>query len=527
MPKDTSVGELGQARAPLRVVALGSAGRRVLPWGAMKITASMLYNHTTCPHRVHLDLFGDPAERDAVSPFVELLWERGDAFEKETVERLDVPFLNLRDAAWADREQLTAQAMADGVDLIYGGRIVHGRLVGEPDLLRREGEAYVPGDIKSGAGLEGASEDVAGRPKRHYAVQLALYADLLRQKGLGDAKRAFVWDIHGDEVSYDLDRPRTKTGKTSMWDEYGAALDDVEAIADRRVTTRPGLISACGLCHWRTHCERQIVDADDLTLISELGPSARAKFPPSVATVADLAAADLDELIVGGASTIRGIGEKTLRRLHARAVLQKAPQAGAYFTEPVTLPSSPVELFFDVETDPFRGLFCYLHGFVERTNGASERYVPFFADEAIAEAERDAFAAAWVYVREHRGAVAYYYSHYERTIWKTLARRYPDVASEDDVLALFEEERFVDLYTDVVRSRMIWPTTSLSLKTLAKSLGFTWRDTDPSGAASIEWFHQWAETGDPAIRQRILAYNEDDCRATRVLVDALRSSACH
>ena len=148
-----------------------------------------------------------------------------------------------------------------------------------------------------------------------------------------------------------------------------------------------------------------------------------------------------------------------------------------------------------------------------------------FADEAIEEAERDAFAQAWAYVQELSDAVVYYYSHYERTIWKQLAGRYPEVATEDDVIALFEEERFVDLYSYIVKSRMIWPTYSVSLKTIAAHLDFKWRDTDSSGARSIQWFHEWVETGDNSIRQRILEYNEDDCRATRVLVDALRNLA--
>jgi RNase_H superfamily/AAA domain len=49
-----------------------------------------------------------------------------------------------------------------------------------------------------------------------------------------------------------------------------------------------------------------------------------------------------------------------------------------------------------------------------------------------------------------------------------------------------------------------------------------WRDSDPSGAASIEWFDQWAKTGDPALRQRLLEYNEDDCRAMRVVLDRMK-----
>ena len=38
--------------------------------------------------------------------------------------------------------------------------------------------------------------------------------------------------------------------------------------------------------------------------------------------------------------------------------------------------------------------------------------------------------------------------------------------------------------------------------------------------ASSEWYHRWVETCDGAIRQRIIDYNEDDCIAMRVLLDA-------
>jgi len=494
----------------------------------MNITASMLYSYTTCPHRVTMDLFGDRAERDEVSPFVELLWERGDLFEQETIERLHIPYLNLRETPANEREGRTMGAMEEGVELIYGGRISHGRLLGEPDLIRRTPSGYVPGDIKSGAGLEGTSDESDGKPKKHYAVQLGLYSDILQGIGATASCEAFIWDIRGDEVIYDLSVSRTKTGKTTMWDEYREALASVGDIADRAISTRPGLISACALCHWRTHCRREIDASDDLTRISDLGRARREKFPPSIATVADLARADLRRLIVGGKSTISGIGVKTLETYHARAVLQKQTDPQPYFVTDVQLPGrglppAETELFFDVETDPFRDL-CYLHGFVKRVGGDtdSEEYIPFFADEAEIESERQAFEQAWRFVMNHPEAVVYYYSHYEKTTWRKLARRYADVAAEDDVSDLFEEERFVDLYSDVVRPHMIWPTVSLSLKTLAKFAGFRWRDTDPSGAGSIEWFHQWVESGDPAIRQRILEYNEDDCVATRALVDAIQ-----
>ena len=86
---------------------------------------------------------------------------------------------------------------------------------------------------------------------------------------------------------------------------------------------------------------------------------------------------------------------------------------------------------------------------------------------------------------------------------------------------LFDPAHAIDLYNDIVKKTTEWPTWDFSIKTLAKYLDFSWRDTHPSGAASIEWFHRWVESGDPEIRQRVIDYNEDDCRAMRVLRDAL------
>ncbi|MFH0351151.1 MAG: ribonuclease H-like domain-containing protein [Chromatiales bacterium] len=91
-----------------------------------------------------------------------------------------------------------------------------------------------------------------------------------------------------------------------------------------------------------------------------------------------------------------------------------------------------------------------------------------------------------------------------------------------NIEALFERPTWVDLYYDIVRPKSEWPTIDFSIKTLAKYLGFQWRDPHPSGAASIEWFDRWIQTGHATLRSQILEYNEDDCRATRVLLDGVR-----
>jgi predicted RecB family nuclease len=116
-----------------------------------------------------------------------------------------------------------------------------------------------------------------------------------------------------------------------------------------------------------------------------------------------------------------------------------------------------------------------------------------------------------------------HYSKYERTEYRRLAAKYPDVATSRQVEDLFSAPRALDLYLDVVKPGSEWPTHDFSIKSLAKYCGFAWRDVDPSGASSIEWFDRWARTGDPRFRQRLLAYNEDDCRAMRVVLDRLKT----
>jgi predicted RecB family nuclease len=494
----------------------------------MPITASVLYDLVHCPQRVALDAFGDASRRDQASPFVRLLWERGTLYEREVISALNQPFLDLSGYDEEVRERLTLEAMRRGEPLIYSGRIASGDLLGVPDLLRKEAGGYVPGDIKSGAGEEGGGDDNDGKPKLHYAVQLALYVDILEHLNLSPGRRAFVWDIHGDEVLYDFIAPQGPRKPETLWDEYQTFLAEARSVLARAVAPQGASSATCKQCHWYNYCGEQLANADDLTLIPSLGRAVRDTLQGTIPTIAALAEANLDSLIVGKKTPFKGVGPDRLRLFQARAELLKSDRPQPYLRAPVSLPKTPVELFFDIEVDPMRDI-CYLHGVVERRDGdaASEQFAFFFAEAASDEAERNAFASAMAYFRSLSDAAIYYYSKYERTIYRKLQRKYPDVCSPEDVERLFEPAHAIDLYGDVVIKATEWPTRDHSIKTLAKFLGFVWRDAHPSGAASIEWFDRWCKDGKPETRQRILDYNEDDCRATRVLLDGIRGLPLH
>jgi len=488
------------------------------------ITASMLYNHLVCPHRVTMDTFADPRERDPVSPFVEMLWDRGNKYESEVIAGVGQRCVDLSGLSGDAKEAATRDAISRGDVLIYNGRLSVDELRGEADLLRREGNGYVAIDIKSGAGEDGADDDEGGRLKKTYGVQIALYTDLLLRLGVSAGRYGYVWDVHGDEIRYDLDSPLTRDPADTIWAAYLRAREEVQGLLEREFESQPAAASVCKLCVWRSACLRRVRAENDLTMLPELGRAKRDALRGEFPTVHALAAAKVSKYFKAkGKSPFPGIGPGTFAKLTARARLATTPGMPPYFREPVELPTAQQEIFFDIETDPLRD-FCYLHGFVVRDGreAASEHFVSFFADSETPESECNAFAAALAFLRAHPQAVVVYYSKYERTIYRQLQARYPDVCTAEEIGALFSPRRSFDLYTEAVR-KSEWPTLDYSIKTLAKYCGFSWRDPEPSGASSIQWFDEWVTTRDPSKRRRILAYNEDDCIAMRVLLDRMWS----
>ena len=213
------------------------------------------------------------------------------------------------------------------------------------------------------------------------------------------------------------------------------------------------------------------------------------------------------------------IGKDSLPKLLNRAKILYQTKKPVVYGE-VVFPKVSYELFFDIEDDPTQG-FIYLHGVYER-NGSKERYINFTATELLAEAEKEIWQKFWKYIESlpQDDYAVYYYSHHEKTTYKKLQKRYPDVISMENVEKFFENPNVIDLY-QIIQSKTDWPLGSYSLKALATYLGFKWRDETPSGALSIQWFNEYIESNDKNILKRILEYNEDDCKATMALKDKL------
>lgn len=473
------------------------------------ISGTMLRDLVVCERRFELDVTGDPSKRDPVSDFVTMLWEGGATFEKEVVADLPGTIVDLRKAPAADRSRLTLQALDDRPDWIIGGRVQTDGLLGVPDLLRWTGTSWKAGDVKSGAAL-----DDAGRPRPEYRAQVGHYASILERLGLGSGSEAFVIGSDGHLTQYDLEASLGRSG-TSISEEVAALQSRAVNILDGRERTRAALCAACSMCHWRTTCRAELDAADDVTLVAGLGRALRDVVAPIATTVADLAQVDLASM---GRRSLPGLGTERLARFRDRARLLRTPGGQLFARRPLGLRRYEREFHFDIETHPLLDGLVYLHGVLDVRDG-QETYVSFFAEDPADEGR--VFADAWAFLQSDPDAHIFYYSKFERTSYRVLSDRYPDVCSREEVEALFSRSRATDLLGDAVQPHTEWPTHSMGIKALAKFCGFSWSDVDPSGASSIAWFDQWLQTRDPIHRRRLEAYNRDDVKATVVLLERL------
>lgn len=493
----------------------------------MYITASKLYDYIQCPHKVWRDKHGNQVEKiQETNPFVELLWKKGVQHEKKMIQKIG-EFEDMGEGSIDERFQKTMDAINNGVDLIYQGVIRSDNLLGIPDLLRRMPDGgYIPIDIKSGVGLEGVDDENGeeGKPKKHYAVQLCLYSEILHKLGFGSYRFGKILDGHGNEVLYEFDAPIGKRNQQTFWEYYEQIKHHVSLLLQNKDQNKPAMAGICKLCPWYNSCKKWCEDEQDLTKIFYLGRSVRDKMNEELGIdkVEELLTVDIERTIEQkkkDKSFLKGVGEKTLSTLINRAGIMLETQKPIAHV-PIVFPEVTYELFFDIEDDPTQE-FVYLHGVYERSP-QGERFLDFTATEISEKAEEEAWKKFWDYIKSlpQDDFAVYYYSHHEKTTYRRMQKQYPNVINEDALEGFFRNPNVIDLYQIVLRDTD-WPLGSYGLKAIAQYLGFRWRDESPSGALSIQWFNDYIEKKDPKILERILLYNEDDCIATMVLKDGI------
>jgi uncharacterized protein len=300
------------------------------------ILAHHLYDFAECEHRVALDATLDRELRTPPDDAMTLLFEHGQRFEREVVEPLGYPAVEVENGDWDGAFARTRALMREGIAGIDQGVLLDGARLARPDLLERVPGAsslgdfhYVPGDVKS------------ARTTRSDAVFQVGFAALLLEAVQGlrpDAGFLILGDGRREEL--DLGAIRYTVDD---------AVVRTEEVANGAAPTSAFFSPACARCRWRGTCLPQLEQERDLSCVHGVTRARRRVFlSHGITTIDDLARIDVEALAAAGVSS-DGLDRM---RLQARTLL-----AGRVVrNRPAGLPRGVRrELYLRVESDPLDG----------------------------------------------------------------------------------------------------------------------------------------------------------------------------
>ena len=307
-------------------------------------------------------------------------------------------------------------------------------------------------------------------------------------------------------------------------DDYDKVFARRQAVATGEAHTEPHRIAECRGCIWWPHCEAELLDRRDVSLVVR-GAQADALLGVGIATVdqlarytgeppVDWAGGSFDDAVVTAAAWLADV--PLIRRVRTPRIHR-------------------ADIEVDVDMESFGESGAYLWGtlLTDTTDpDVPVRYRPFVTWTPLPTAdEARSFAEFWTWLctqRERAASggktfAAYCYSQQAENRWLLgSADRFagmPGIPTRADVEAFIASEQWVDVF-EAVGDNFI-STGGKGLKRVAPIAGHRWRDPEAGGEASMDWYAAavglTGRTPDHDQRTRLLHYNEDDVVATKVL----------
>ncbi|HEX5827066.1 MAG TPA: TM0106 family RecB-like putative nuclease, partial [Candidatus Limnocylindrales bacterium] len=506
------------------------------PDGTLVVSATDLVGFLECDHLVTLEELrarGKLAKPIRDDPELELVRRRGYAHEQLYISKLQeqgrtVVEMQLRDpktpADLRASEAETLAAMRAGTDVIFQGTFFDGRWRGHPDFLVKRTDR--PSDLGSWS-YDIADTKLARRVKAAAILQMCVYADQLER--LQGIPPETISVVTGDREAH-----------THRLDDYYAYFRSAKRRFEERVfetpegaakETYPEPVDHCRVCSWWIVCQDRRRADDHLSLVAGAAKAQRRKLVDAdVTTLAGLAALPEER-------RIRDLQPRILERLRHQAALQLRTRTEGRIPyelippnsdEPgkglaALPPPSPLDVFFDIEADPWAlddGLE-YLFGWAERGPDGEPVFHALWAHDRAQEKRMLEDFVDLVLERRERdpGMHVYHYGGYESGALKRLMQRH--ATREDEIDVLLRGHVLVNLYDHVVRQGVRAGVESYSIKKL-ETFYMPQREGGITQAGfSVVEYERWMETQDATILDAIAAYNRDDCISNLLLRDWL------
>ena len=478
----------------------------------MMLTDDLLLYYKRCHRRAFLDIYGNPTQQDPEQDFLRKLRQDSQAHQQAVLAKVNHQTPNYPRGDLQAGAKATLELMRQGTEHISQGvllmQIERGvTLLSRPDLLvKQPGQsvfgdwAYVPTNIKLGR-----------RPKPEYQIVAAFSAQLLADTQGVLSSTAYLILRRQDSYAVNLERwMPLMQGVLSECMETLLLEQEPEVFISRQ---------RCSLCRWYSSCYAIAQSQRHLSLLPGVTPTRYRDLQTlGFTTIAALSAAPIStlesvvdteiasELIQQAQSTVQN---RAILRQNSYLPVRGAGNANAKTIQPFsnTLPTAPIELYFDIEAEPELQLDYLLGVLVVNRVTHTETFYPLLAEHPSDEASIWQQFLALVVL--YPDAPIFHFSDYEVETVKRLIKLYKTPPKQGKSLL----SRFVDVHQRVTSTVML-PVESYSLKHLARWIGFEWRDPGISGSQCVCLYDQWLRTGDRTLLDTVLRYNEDDCRAT-------------
>lgn len=253
--------------------------------------------------------------------------------------------------------------------------------------------------------------------------------------------------------------------------------------------------SHCQVCEFQNNCLEKLIERDDLSLLPALKPKEiLQKNNRGVFSVKQLSYS-----FRPNKNPYRK--RKFLPELKALAIRE----GKTFIQEMPELKQVETEVYLDFEGILDRGS-NYLIGVILKTNNVETEY-SFWANNE--EQQTNIFIELINLLKPLNSFIIYHYGSYEIQGLKTISKKLS--VEQQDFLKTMISNSFNVL--SIFSHNIYPPTYSNSLKEIARFLKFEWTESDASGLQSIIWRYNWELTQNEDLKNKLIVYNIEDCRA--------------
>ncbi len=262
----------------------------------------------------------------------------------------------------------------------------------------------------------------------------------------------------------------------------------------------------CGECEFQARCKQKAIEKDDLSLLSNMKENERKKFnSEGIFTLTQLSYTFRPRR---RPKRLRDKREKYHHAIKALAIREK--KIHIVGSPELKIDSTPV--YLDVEGLPNRD-FYYLIGLRVKTADGVVQH-SFWADDFAGE--KKAWSDSLAVLAAIDEPVLIHYGSFETIFLRKMCERYGGPTEGSPAARTIKSA--VNLLSFIF-AQIYFPTYSNGLKDVGAWLGCKWSSANASGAQSVIWRMNWQQSGDPVVKQNLIAYNAEDCHALQVLTD--------